>query len=88
MFAQSMPTIPTRSLGKNGPQVSAIGFGAMGLSPFEGTPISDEERFKVIDRAIELGSTYIDSADIYGDNEDLFGRYFKKYPEQRQKVSF
>ncbi len=88
LFTISMTTIPTRPLGKNGPQVSAIGFGAMGLSPFIGPPISDEERFKVIDRAIELGSTYIDSADIYGDNEDFLGRYFKKYPEQRQKVSF
>ena len=84
-----MTSIPTRRLGKNGPQVAALGFGAMGLSlsAFYGTPISDEERFKVLDRAIELGSTFIDSADIYGDNEDLLGKYFKKYPQQRQKVS-
>jgi aryl-alcohol dehydrogenase-like predicted oxidoreductase len=59
----------------------------MGLSAFFGTPASDEERFKVIHRAIELGSTYIDSADIYGDSEELLGKYFKKYPEQRKKVS-
>jgi aryl-alcohol dehydrogenase-like predicted oxidoreductase len=81
-----MAKIPTRQLGKNGPQVSALGFGAMGLSAFYGTPASDEERFKVLDRAIELGSTYFDSADIYGDNEELLGKYFKKYPEQRKKV--
>jgi len=81
-----MAKVPTRQLGKNGPQVSALGFGAMGLSAFYGTPASDEERFKVIDRVIELGCTYIDSADIYGDNEDLLGKYFKKYPEQRKKV--
>ncbi|UJR17123.1 hypothetical protein I4U23_004019 [Adineta vaga] len=81
-----MVKVPTRQLGKNGPQVSAIGFGAMGLSAFYGTPADDEERFKVIDRAIELGCTYIDTADIYGDNEDLLGKYFKKYPEQRKKV--
>ncbi len=79
--------MPTRQLGKNGPQVSAIGYGAMGLSAFFGTPASDEERFKVLDRVIELGSTYIDSADIYGDSEELLGKYFKKYPEQRKKVS-
>ena len=78
--------IPRRQLGKNGPKVSSIGFGAMGLSAFYGTPASDEERFKVFDRAIELGSTYIDSADIYGDSEELIGKYFKKYPQQRQKV--
>jgi len=78
--------MPTRQLGKNGPYVSAIGFGAMGLSAFYGTPAPDEERFKVLDRVIELGSTYIDSANIYGDNEDLLGKYFKKYPHQREKV--
>ncbi|UJR20401.1 hypothetical protein I4U23_023532 [Adineta vaga] len=58
----------------------------MGLSTFYGNPATDEERFKILDRAIELGSTYFDTADIYGDNEDLLGKYFKKYPQQRQKV--
>jgi len=82
-----MTSIPTRQLGKNGPHVSAIGFGAMGLSAFYGAPASDEERFKVFDRAIELGSTFIDTSDAYGDNEDLLGKYFKKYPQQREKVS-
>ena len=79
--------MPTRQLGKNGPKVSAIGFGAMGLSAAYGTPPPDEERFKVLDRVIELGSTYIDSADIYGDNEELLNNYFAKNPGQRQKVS-
>ncbi len=82
-----MAKVPTRQLGKNGPQVSALGFGAMGLSAFYGSPAPDEERFKVLDRAIELGCTFFDTADIYGDNEDLLGKYFKKYPEQRKKVS-
>jgi aryl-alcohol dehydrogenase-like predicted oxidoreductase len=81
-----MVSIPTRQLGKNGPRVSAIGFGAMGLSAFYGTPASDEERFKVFDRAIELGCTFIDTSDAYGDNEDLLGKYFNKYPQQREKV--
>ena len=80
-----MAKIPTRQLSKNGPQVSAIGFGAMGIS-IGNVPLTDDERFKVFDRAIELGSTYFDSADIYGDSEELLGRYFKKYPQQRQKV--
>jgi len=81
-----MAKIPTRQLGKNGPQVSAIGFGAMGISVGNVPQGSDEERFKVYDRAIDLGSTYFDTADIYGDSEDLLGRYFKKYPQQRAKV--
>ncbi len=79
--------MPTRQLGKSGPQVSAIGFEAIGLSVFYETSASDEELFKVINRVIELGSTYIDSADIYGGNEELLGKYFKKYPEQRKKIS-
>ncbi|CAF1010526.1 unnamed protein product [Didymodactylos carnosus] len=79
-------TVPRRQLGKNGPKVSEIGYGAMGLSVFYGTPAPDEERFKVLDRVIQLGSTYIDSADLYGDSEELLGKYFKKYPQQRHKV--
>ncbi|CAF1176637.1 unnamed protein product [Rotaria sp. Silwood1] len=81
-----MAKIPTRQLGKTGPQVSAIGFGAMVSAKGYGTPETDEERFKVYDRAIELGSNFFDTADVYGDSEDLLGRYFKKYPHQREKV--
>ena len=58
----------------------------MVLSIFYGTPASDDELFKVFDRVIQLGSTYIDTADMYGDSEDLLGKYFKKYPQQRRKV--
>lgn len=43
-----------------------------------GTFGSDEERFKVLDRAVELGATNWDSADMYGDNEDLLGKWFKR----------
>jgi aryl-alcohol dehydrogenase-like predicted oxidoreductase len=83
-----MAKVPTRQLGKNGPQVSVLGFGAMSISIGYATPSSsDEERFKVYDRAIDLGCTYFDSADVYGDSEDVLGRYFKKYPHQREKVS-
>ncbi|UJR18443.1 hypothetical protein I4U23_005348 [Adineta vaga] len=88
MFSRmcNQSSMPRRRLGKNGPKISAIGYGAMSLSFAYGPTSSDEERFKIFDRAIELGSTYFDSADIYGDNEDLLGKYFQKYPHQRQKV--
>lgn len=68
----------TRQLGKNGPQVSALGFGAMGLSVAYGKVEADEERFKVLDRAYELGQTHWDSADVYLDSEDLIGKWFKR----------
>jgi aryl-alcohol dehydrogenase-like predicted oxidoreductase len=84
---KKMAKVPTRQLGKNGPQVSVLGFGAMSISIGYATPSSSDEERKVFDRVIELGCTYIDSADIYGDNEELLGKYFKKYPEQRKKVS-
>ncbi|KAI4098888.1 MAG: hypothetical protein L6R37_006251 [Teloschistes peruensis] len=72
------PKLPTRQLGKNGPQVVALGFGAMGLSAAYGATEPDEERFKVLDRANSLGATFWDSADIYMDNEDLIGKWFQR----------
>lgn len=67
-----------RTLGKDGPQVPALGFGLMGLSAFYGAYGSDEERFQVLDRAYELGETFWDSADMYGDSEELVGKWFKR----------
>ena len=50
----------------------------MGLSAFYGKPESDEERFKVLDKAYEMGEHFWDSADVYMDNEDLVGKWFKR----------
>lgn len=50
----------------------------MGLSAFYGEAESDEARFKVLDRALELGETFWDSADMYADSEDLIGKWFKR----------
>jgi aryl-alcohol dehydrogenase-like predicted oxidoreductase len=50
-------------LGKDGPLVPAIGFGLLPLSIAYGTIPSDEERFKILDRAFEIGSTFWDSAE-------------------------
>ncbi|KAK0106868.1 hypothetical protein ONS95_003590 [Cadophora gregata] len=80
------PQLPTRKLGKNGPQIPALGFGLMGLSSFYGKPPADEERLKVLDRAYELGETFWDSAGIYGDSEDLVGKWFAKNPEKRKDI--
>ncbi|KAJ7498256.1 NADP-dependent oxidoreductase domain-containing protein [Mycena galericulata] len=67
---------PTRSIGNS--TFSAIGFGAMGIAAFYGAVESDEERFKVLDAAYAAGCTFWDTADMYGDSEELIGKWFKR----------
>jgi aryl-alcohol dehydrogenase-like predicted oxidoreductase len=65
----------TRKLGAQGLQVSEIGLGCMGMSEFYGTA-DEAEALATIDRALELGITFLDTADMYGPfvNEQLVGR--------------
>ncbi|MBU1345945.1 MAG: aldo/keto reductase [Alphaproteobacteria bacterium] len=56
----------TRRLGPNGPEVSAIGLGCMGMAAFYGTPSDEAQATAVIHRALELGVTFFDTAEMYG----------------------
>lgn len=68
-----------RQLGKNGPMVSALGLGCMGMSDFYTTGLDDKESMATLERALEMGVTMLDTADMYGPhtNEELLGRFLK-----------
>ena len=67
--------IKLRNLGKDGPPVSAIGYGAMGLEGFYGGT-DEQSAIAVVRHALDVGCSFIDSADAYGNghNEQLLGR--------------
>jgi aryl-alcohol dehydrogenase-like predicted oxidoreductase len=72
-----------RKLGAQGLQTSAIGLGCMGMSEFYG-PSNEQESIATIHRALELGVTMLDTADMYGPfkNEELVGRAVKGKRDQ------
>ena len=68
-------TLSTRKLGTQGLEVSAIGLGCMGMSQSYG-PADEGESIATLHRSIELGCSFLDTAEVYGPftNEDLLGR--------------
>lgn len=77
-----------RRLGKNGPEVSALGLGCMGMS-FAYGPADEKESLQVLDRYVELGGNFLDTAEVYGPykNEELLGRFLREIPRNRVVVA-
>jgi aryl-alcohol dehydrogenase-like predicted oxidoreductase len=73
-----------RRLGRNGPEVSAMGLGCMGMSDFYGAEHNSAHAIATIQRALELGLTLLDTADMYGpfSNEELIGTAIRGKREQ------
>lgn len=72
-----------KPLGSQGLQASELGLGCMGMSDFYGQR-NDQESIKVIHKAIELGVTFLDTADMYGPytNEELVGKAIQGHRQQ------
>lgn len=73
----------TRKLG-DGLEVSAIGLGCMGMGQVYGTALDKADAFKVLARAVELGVTFFDTAEVYGpyENEILVGEGLKPFRDK------
>ncbi len=73
-----------RKLGNSGPEVSALGYGCMGLDANYGPPTARPEGIRIIRAAVELGVTFFDTAEAYGPfaNEELVGQALTPFREQ------
>jgi len=72
------PNFPQRRLGDT--TVSALGLGCMGMSTMlvMGLPRDEQEVFDTLTKAADMGITFWDTSDAYGDNEELLGKWFQK----------
>lgn len=70
-------SLPTRSLGRNGPQVPAVGLGLMSLGSIYGSAGSLEDKVAFLEHAHSIGARFWDTADLYFDSEDAVGEWVK-----------
>ncbi len=85
--------MPYRVLGNSGLRVSHVGLGTwkMGFPETgDGARVGEKEAFRILDRAVELGVTFWDTANRYnnasGNSERIIGRWLQAHPEQRRNV--
>src|SRR5690349_800066 len=83
-----MTSIPFRTLGSSGINVSALGLGCMGMS-FAYGPTDEAESLQVLKRYIDLGGNFFDTAEVYGPyaNEELLGRFLREIPRESVVVA-
>src|SRR3954464_4289512 len=83
--------LTTRALGTQGLTVSSLGLGIMGMSHAYGPPEERDEHESIatIHRAVELGCTFLDTAEAYGPftNEELLARALRQMPGGRARVT-
>lgn len=70
-------SIPLRALGRNGPEVPAVGLGLMNISGLYGPAGALDEKVAVLEHAHATGQRFWDTADIYADSEDIVGEWVK-----------
>lgn len=75
-----------RKLGKNGPEISALGIGAMSFANFYG-PTTEENSFAILRAALEAGVTHIDTSNVYGmgRSETTIGTFLRNNPGTRER---
>ncbi|CAM0139484.1 hypothetical protein VKS41_004706 [Umbelopsis sp. WA50703] len=81
----SLPlTVPQREIGKTGVKVSAIGYGAMSLAPGVYGSVDDENSLKLLEKALEIGCNFWDTADIYGmgHSEKIISKVLKDHRKE------
>ncbi len=76
----------TRTLGRNGPEIGAIGYGAMSFSDMYG-PTNETESHAILNACRDMGVTHIDSANVYGmgKSENAIGSYLRSNPGARDE---
>ncbi|KAJ5166963.1 aldo-keto reductase [Penicillium canariense] len=82
----ALKTLPTRPQGRNGPLLPRLGLGLMSASGMYGSSPSDQERFNFLHEAYKREEQFWDTAEKYGDSEDLLGEWFAANPDKPKHI--